>query len=576
MTDKDVKGMTPETAQEAEVSEETKETKKTAKSSGKKSAKSNSNTETAVLNTVSEAENKDAAGKRDETEKEIEALEEKTLEALTKASTEDSVPAPEVIEAVIAQNTEEDAATPVSAEEKEAVKTEKKPRSKAAAKKKSASKSDAAANAASEEVFVPKETIKGTFSAKEAPEKPAEKKEAVTEPEGEDAEKEAQLRAHKELMAKAKPKAKKKTPRRRFFKPYEVRTMKEKQEGAQREVERILGSDLEMAKDTMVGSPSEDVYRENQRFMISDEEREQNLYKELLRYQRYSELLWGTLASVEDDNERKIVYACVLWNDIIVRIPDYLFIEPTYQYGVTYEKMSDEEKMRRRHSTISFMLGAKVCFVVSEINRTLILDRYDKMYNKYDLRVEGNRQRAMEIMRDIFFFHENRKETTRGTQREINEGDVLNARVIQVKEESVLVECGGVETRIVAALLSARDYYTNCTDAFSPGDMMKVRVKKLYLDKDAHTVHLSLTGQIVNPVKAITSIRVGSTYLGTVMSCNEKNRAYTVILSNGVPCSVLFEFVFGHVPLVRGDKVRVYINKIYAERGFVAGSAQKL
>lgn len=416
---------------------------------------------------------------------------------------------------------------------------------------------------------------KAVETAAKAASKPqsGEKEDEKTSPNNED------NKGKKEAVtASEKPETKGPRKIRRRLRPYKYRTMEEKMIGAEREIGTVFGEKTDAVKETMIGLPSEDIFKENQRFMISDEERDQNLYKEMIRYQRYGEILWGTLVSTEEDASQDIIYACILWNDIIVKIPDYLFFEPTYRFGVRYESMSKGEKLRRRLSTLTFMLGAKICFVIDILERKLILDKYDVLYNTYELTVGGNRCRAMEIMRDIFFFHENRKETTRGTQREIKEGDILNARIVQVKEESVLVECGGVETRIPASLLSARDYYTNCTDVYSSGDMIKVRVKKVYINKEDHTVHLSLTGQVVNPVKAVKDVMIGSAYLGTVVKCNEKNHTYTIMLSNGVPCTVFFEFVFGHIPLVKGDKVRVTVSNIYADKGmgFVSGSAQKL
>lgn len=378
--------------------------------------------------------------------------------------------------------------------------------------------------------------------------------------------------------AEQKPEPKKLTKREnRRLVPYDYRSMNQRRAEAPREIRSVFGTNTEVSE-TMVGLPSEDIYMANRRFMISDEEREQNLYTEMIRYHKYGEILWGTLVSVDDEAQEDTIYACILWNDILVKIPDYLFLEPTYRFGKTYDSMSKEEKFRRRHSTISFMLGAKVCFVIDELTRTLITDKYDALYNTYELSVKGNRRKAMEIMRDIFFFHENRKSNTPGQMREIKEGDVVNARIVQVKEESILVECGGVETRIPAGLLSIREYYTNCTDAFSSGDMIKVRAKKVYVDKKEHTVHLSLTGQVINPAKAVKNVKIGSCYLGTVVKCNEDRHTYTIMLTNGVPCTVFFEFVFGHIPLVKGDKVRVTVNNIYANdgMGFVAGAAQKL
>lgn len=559
MAEKTLKDTAFKTSQEA--AEDTAPKKKTTRTTTKKAeSKTSAAKKTTKAKTETKEEIKEELAKVDEAEEEIAKVEAEVLASLTTDPEETADKQGDEADLPATSPQDEKETPSEDASIKEAVKEEVKPAKKPKPNKRRSKRPKGAKKNAAK-------------AAGNAPADPKNEKVSGSSPKPKEQNK-------KEAVKDRSPQERSRAPRRvrRRLKPYSLLTMEEKQQGARREIRNTFGEKTNSVKETMVGLPSEDIYRANQQFMISDEEREQNLYRELIRYQKYSEILWGTLVSAEVDYERNVVYACVLWNDIIVKIPDYLFFEPTYRFGVTYDRMSEGEKLTRRHSTITFMLGAKVCFIVADLNRELIRDRYDVMYDTYEMTVEGNRCRAMQIMRDIFFFHENRKDTTRGVQREIKEGDILNARIVQVKEESILVECGGVETRIAAALLSARDYYTNCTDAYSAGDMIKVRVKKVYVDPVLHTVHLSLTGQVINPAKAIKDMKIGSAYLGTVRACNEDRHTYTVMLSNGVPCTVLFEFVFGHIPLVKGDKVRVTVSKIYNEKGvsFVSGAAQKL
>ena len=559
MAEKTLKDTTFKTSQEA--AEDTAPKKKTTRTTTKKAeSKTSAAKKTTKAKAKTEEEIKEELAKIDEAEEEAAKVEAEVLASLTTDPEETAAKQGDEADLPVTSPQEEEKPSVEEKAAKEAVKEEVKPAKKPRPNKRRSKRPKGAKKNAAK-------------AAGNTPAVPKNEKDSSSSPEQKE-------QNEKEAVKKSSPQKRSRTPKRanRRPKPYSLLTMREKQQGARREIRRTFGEKTDSVKETMVGLPSEDIYRANQQFMISDEEREQNLYRELIRYQKYSEILWGTLISAEVDYERNVVYACVLWNDIIVKIPDYLFFEPTYRFGVTYDRMTEEEKLNRRHSTITFMLGAKVCFIVADLNRELIRDRYDIMYDTYEMTVEGNRCRAMQIMRDIFFFHENRKDTTRGVQREIKEGDILNARIVQVKEESILVECGGVETRIPASLLSARDYYTNCTDAYSAGDMIKARVKKVYVDPALHTVHLSLTGQVINPAKAIKDMKIGSAYLGTVKACNEERHTYTVMLSNGVPCTVLFEFVFGHIPLVKGDKVRVTISKIYNDKGiaFVSGAAQKL
>ena len=368
-------------------------------------------------------------------------------------------------------------------------------------------------------------------------------------------------------------------PSKRNTKPKrEARTSVAKRQPSRpkRNMEQFIYSN-QGTTDTMVGVASEDIQAEAMKFNISNAEKSEENFRLLKRYQQYEEILWGTLISVTKMTENNMQFNVVkvLWNDIEVVIPDFLFIEPGYKYGATYADMSEAQKLRRRHSMLSYMLGAKVCFTIKEVSRDLIDDKENPAYGSYDLLVVGNRNRAMEILRDIYFFHENRKDTTRGEARSIKPGDVVTARIVQVKEENILVECGGAEARIPADAISGDRIYTNCTDVYKSGDSINVRVKKVYLNKDK-SVHLSLTGQIVDPLEAISNVTAGSTYSGVVFKVDKEQQTYTIMLSNKVPCHCKFQYVIGHVPLVKGDRVRVTVANVYREKGFVGGRAQKI
>ena len=338
----------------------------------------------------------------------------------------------------------------------------------------------------------------------------------------------------------------------------------------ERDVKAISSSNPPIS--TLIGSISQDVLDEKKKKNISSDEISLNLYHELIRNRDSKEICWGKLIGSEVVGSNVVVD--ILWNGLIVKIKDDDFFEDTYRFGKLYYEMDEKGKLKRRESTIHFMFNSNICFTVTSVERIIQEDKYDeKMYGKEIVSIVGNRKEAMSILRDIYFFHKNRK-TLVGKARELNTNDIVQGNIIQVKEESILVECAGIETRIAAGLLSPNSKIDNCMEKFSPGDIETFRIKKLYVNPDKEEVHLSLSGRILDPDRVISNIKVGSSYLGTVDSHNMEKGLSTVLLYMGASCVVYDSDVTGHLILIPGDKVRVTVRKIMGS--FASGVATKI
>lgn len=217
-------------------------------------------------------------------------------------------------------------------------------------------------------------------------------------------------------------------------------------------------------------------------------------------------------------------------------------------------------------------MGAEVCFVVKAVT-----------YNKEDfIDEDGNRQHkiicvasrkeGMALLRDIHIFHTERKAGF-DEKDTIKVGDYALAHVIAVKEDSMVVEVFGVETRINAKDVSD-DYTENCKDRFKPGDKMRVKIRKFYMPNNGRPLYISLTGRTRDVEKIVRSMKVGQTILGKVDGINRAKKVYNIHLKNGAYAGVLFSNIQGHKTLNIGDTVSVYVTKI--NDNFVYGVAYKV
>jgi len=315
--------------------------------------------------------------------------------------------------------------------------------------------------------------------------------------------------------------------------------------------------------DTVFGIPSEDIF--SNLSGMEEQIKENDLYHDLKHCVQNNEILWGKIYGTESFNNHVVI--CVLWNGVKVSIPDNLYFEPEFDFGKGYSEMTKEEQFNRRQQVAKQQINAVICFTVLKVERSKIQEGGFK--DQYTMSVIGNRSYAMELLRDIYFWHKNRKDK-KTAPRSVEVGDIVKAHVIGVKEEKILVEVAGIETRIGRRDLSDKVFVDNCHDFVSPGDTMNVKVKNLYINKD--NIHLGVTGKLGVGSKNIKNMRIGGSYIGRVTSAG-KGKCYSVLLSNGVIASINRSQVSGNMDLFLNDTVQVYVVKIYDT--YVSGSAIK-
>jgi len=322
-----------------------------------------------------------------------------------------------------------------------------------------------------------------------------------------------------------------------------------------------------------IGKLSSEI-EEERSFEKSKAEIESDTYKELKKYEKNGEVLWGQVYSVDRADEKsKRFFISVIYKNTKISIPDQMYFEPSFDFGRNYEtKMSDEEKLNLRMAMAKYQLGAKICFCIEKTMRSKIIKGEYK--GEYVTTVIGNRSKAMQIIRNIYFYHEGRTTSKDKEPRTVSVGDIINnAHVLAVKEDSVLIEACGVETRIDAYNLN-KEFVDNCKKFVSSGDTIPVRVRKLHINNDS--VYLTCSGRLNNVSKMINTVKKGDVLIGVVDRYNKEKDTYTIVLKNGVPASCQSYTVRQRIPLAIGDKVYVQVIEVVEESGFVIGHATKI
>jgi len=295
---------------------------------------------------------------------------------------------------------------------------------------------------------------------------------------------------------------------------------------------------------------------------LSENDKIQKAYNSLLRYSKDKELLWGTVIGLERQSNKVLIV--VSWNEVKVVIPEEYFFEKHVQFSKVYDSMKESEKANVRRKVAGYYIGAIIPFTVESVSK-------DKEVGTILLTAIGNRVHAMEIIRDIYFYHKNRKITDMAP-RSVEKDDIIKARVLNVRENSVLVECAGVETRLNCHHLTNTEVVDNCCDYVAPGDELTVKVIDSKIEEDR--VYLYVTGRLIDTTREIRQMNKDSVYLGKVDKYNSEKHSYSVVLSNGVLALVPENKVVGQLELCRGDKVLVHVETIVRDE-FVVGTIIK-
>lgn len=285
------------------------------------------------------------------------------------------------------------------------------------------------------------------------------------------------------------------------------------------------------------------------------------------------EILAGKVIGIREDPKRKMVGVRVAYEPIEapnhigrveVVIPDVAFFERKIESS-SYNSKSEIGKYFSRKAFLSSYLGAIIHFCIVGIRCETTDDpRFEGEKLTF---VVGDRNIAMAKLRDIYFFHKNRKKQTTPPIT-IKKGDKVEAFVVNVDAQMVTVSALGVETNINLYNLTS-DSYTSCNQVVQNGDRLECFVASASVEDNK--VNLKLTCRQSVAPSSIAYIRVGSLYLGTVVKYSQRKKLYIVTLANGVSASIPESKVQGYVPLSLGDKVCVQVSAIYET--FIAGSA---
>lgn len=294
-------------------------------------------------------------------------------------------------------------------------------------------------------------------------------------------------------------------------------------------------------------------------------EKTRKLIESLKVYQKENRILWGKVSDVEyaDEIKKDKVFIKCIWNKKIeILIPDSDYFAGNKLLGIDYDKLSEKRKAETRYNVAQLQMGAIVCFTVDSI--------MESVNNSY--MIFGNRAKAMRILQDYYFTHNQFPQTEQNT---LQVGDIVKAHVIQVKTYNVLVECCGVETFIDNFSISNMPV-DNCRDIIERGSTIDVKIKKIYINDDSN--YLTVIGRTCNIMDKIQEAKIGSLHLAKLIQINQKKGTYTFRLSNGLNVLVYKKSIkeFNPDRLVRGDSAIIMINSKSKEGEFLFGVIKTL
>lgn len=272
--------------------------------------------------------------------------------------------------------------------------------------------------------------------------------------------------------------------------------------------------------------------------------------EELKSFKDNHEVLWArvTGAIYDRDEHQNIVrvgITCDWKAGIKIVIPDMLYFPTEMAFDYNYKKLTPEEQIKNRQKNASYQVNALVCFTILSIATA----------EDGTCQVIGNRIDALSILKDYYFTHKNFEATKENTPKK---NDETVAHVLSVRPQKVLVECMGIETYISAFNL-ANAPVTNCKDIVKPGDVLKVRIRKIHTDYGEP--YLTLSARTNAKLDEINKISIGSVYLGYVQSINKNSNTATVRLTNGVNVSVSLLSLPTGTKLILNQAVVIRITK---------------
>lgn len=257
--------------------------------------------------------------------------------------------------------------------------------------------------------------------------------------------------------------------------------------------------------------------------------------RELMRSKEEKRILTGKISGIEDEyykiKNEYIPCAIVWYEEIKILIPS------------THLGISKINK-----SIIRGMLGAEIDFIVLEIDdisNIAIASRKDAMKLRSQLELP-----------------------------KLKVNDTVKVRIIAVGVKHIIVELYGKEVIINADNLQ-HTYILNCKDLYSPGEYLKVRIKKI--DVQSNIFELSSKDFVENPYKNIRKyITEGGEYTGKVIAFPKKNSGVIVQLDNtNVTCLVRVPAKFNNYPHFV-DNVLIKITEIKEDKKLIYGYLMRI
>ena len=243
--------------------------------------------------------------------------------------------------------------------------------------------------------------------------------------------------------------------------------------------------------------------------------------KELIRSKEEQRILTGKISGIENEyyklKNENISCAIVWYEDIKILIPS------------THLGISKINK-----SMIRGMLGAEIDFIIMEIDTVsniAIARRIDVMELRAELKLP---------------------------KLKIN--DVVRVRILSVGIKHIIVELYGKEVIIKADDLQ-HTYIVNCKELYSPGEYLKVRIKKIDIEKNIF--ELSSKDFIENPYKNIRKYIIeDGEYMGKVIAFPKGNSGIIVQLDvTNITCLARVPARFNDYPHYL-DKVLIKVTEI--------------
>lgn len=246
-------------------------------------------------------------------------------------------------------------------------------------------------------------------------------------------------------------------------------------------------------------------------------------------------ILTGKISGIEDEYykyKNENIHCAIVWyGDIKILIPS------------THLGTSKTNK-----SIIRGMLGAEIDFIVIEIDTTTNI-------------AIASRKEAMELRSKLEL-------------PKLNKNDITRVRILAVGVKHLLVELYGKEVIIKAENLQ-HTYILNCKDNYSPGEYLKVRVKKIDIQNNIY--ELSSKEFTSNPFKDIRRyIMENGEYTGKIIAFPKNRSGIIAQLDNtNVTCLVRVPPRFNDYPHYL-DNVLIKITEIKENKKMIYGYLMRI